>query len=419
MPLYTKRSQAKVTFHGTSVTPITAADSRNSDLRRFRILPTYPSPQQRRELTSNASSSSFRTSYVLNDSSGSDSDESSISNISRQFWQKRALARGNFRVDDGESTDSDSMKSEPVSTQTYSTIHVTPPCSRLRKDVFRFNMEGTGMVMSLCKARTGHCWITRHNGKIIYLYHRTGHKETWRTISTGLEMMAIREDRVTFVVPELSKTIFKMAATGRLSRFISFELEIGGICCTSRCETLVTTTPIKKSHKKGPKPRSVPSVLRLNQEGEVIWSIKHKGTEAFVKPSKIAVNVNGDICVLDLEPSRPHLVILSPDGEERKRYFGVQDKVLSHPFEPKDICCDRSGFIYLLDLHNSAVHVLDKQGNFKYFLFTKDDGYRYPSAIAYESDGFVWVGFSCGAIRIFDTKQQLRLQSVNDFAKPV
>lgn len=409
-----------MTFYGASTTPVAAGDSRNSDLRRFHVLPSYPSPQQRREITSNASSSSFQTGYILAEDSSSDSDESSISAVSRRFWQKRALAKGNFRVS-SESSDSDSITSETVTNQTYSTIHVTPSCSRQRKDAYRFNVEGTGAILSMCKPKSGYCWISRHNDKAIYLYQRNGHKKDWRTVSTKIGLMSLREDKVILVVPELSQTIFKMAPSGRMTPFISFELEIGGICSTSRCEILVTTTPLQRSHKKGPKPRSIPSVLRLDREGQVIWSIRHKGTDSFVKPSKVAVNVNGDICVLDHEPSREHLVILSPDGEERKRYFGIQDKVLNHPFEPKDLCCDNEGYIYVVDLHNCAVHVLDKHGNFKHFLFTKDDGYPYPVAITCESGSFIWVGLSCGAVRVFDTKQRetlaMNLQSLSRTSK--
>ena len=411
MPLYPRRSKVAVTFYGASATPITAGDSRNSDLRRFHVIPAYPSPHRRREITSAASSSSFRTSYIMaDDSSDSDSDDSTISDVSRQFWQKRALAKGNFRVDD--SSDSDSMKSETVTNQTYSTIHVPPSSSRQQKDAYRFNVEGTGPILSICKYRGGYCWISRHNDKVIYLYQRTGVKKDWRTISSRLGHIAFRDDKVILVVPELSQTIFKMASSGRLTPFMSFELEIGGICTTSRYETLVTTTPLQKSHKKGPRPIHIPSILRISREGEVIWSIRHKGTDAFVRPTKITVNSNGDICVLDLEPTREHLVILSPDGEERKRYFGVQDKVLAHPFEPKDVCCDGKGHIYVADLQNCAVHVLDKHGNFQHFLFTKDDPYPYPVALTCESGKFIWVGLITGAVRVFDIKQieTLRVQ---------
>ncbi|XP_045158431.2 uncharacterized protein LOC123524351 [Mercenaria mercenaria] len=408
MPLQTRRSQASTTFYGHSTEPVKTGESKNSNFRAsnrsnlhsFRVLPSYPTPQQRREITSDASASSFRTSYVMpDDSSDSESDASTESNLSRAFYRERTLARGTFRVD--ESSDEESAPSETVTNLTYSSIHLTPRSRQLQREAYKFNVEGTGAILCIMATRAGQCWISRYNDKILHLYHRNGHKKESKTISEKVSMMCLRQDRTFLVTPQFSRSIFKMAPSGKMTTFLTFELEIGGFCSTSRNEILVTTTPIQKSQKKGPRPRRTPSVLRFGQSGEALWEIKVKGIATFVKPSKIEVNVNGDICVLDHETSKEHLIILSPDGEEKKRYYGIQDKVLDHPFEPKDICCDKEGFIYIADVRNNTVHVLDKHGNFHHFLFTKHDGNKYPCAIACDSEGFLWVGLSSGAIRVY------------------
>lgn len=409
MPLQTKRIQASTTYYSQSVEPTSTRESKESNfrdsnrsiLKSFRVLPTYPTPKQRRELTTNASSSSFRTSYVMaDDSSDSESDASSASEISRKFWQKRALESGNFRVD--ESSDSESIESEPVTNQTYSSILLKSPSKRPRKEKYRFSVEGTGAITEISAARVGQCWISRFNDKLLHLYHRNGHKKETKSISANIHMLCTRQDKTILAVPQFSKTVYKMAPSGKLTPFVSFELEIGGICCTGRSEILLTTTPVQKSHKKGPQPRTTPSVLRINHLGEKIWEFKVKGTDPYVKLSKITVNKNGDICVLDNEQSKEHVVILSPDGEEKKRYYGVQDKVLANHFEPKDICCDKNGFIYITDIRNCAVHVLDKHGVFNHFLFTKHDGNQYPGSIMCDSDGFIWVGLASGTVLVFN-----------------
>lgn len=414
MPLYTRRSQASTTFFGHSTETVKTResmhsnlrDSNRSNLRSFRLLPSYPTPHQRKEITSNASSSSFRTSYVMpDDSSDSESDVSTVSNRSRAFWRERTLARGNFQVD--ESSDSDSAPSESVTNMTYSSIDLNPRTVKTQKEAYKFNTEGTGAITCILAARAGQCWVCRYNDKILHLYHRNGHKKESKSVSEKVSMMCIRHDKTVLVIPHLSKSILKMTPSGKMTTFLTFELEIGGFCSTSRNEILITTTPVQKSQKKGPRPRRSPSILRVSQSGETIWEIKVKGTDPFIKPSKIEVNVNGDICVLDLEPSREHLVILTPDGEEKKRYYGIKDRVLVHPFEPKDVCCDKAGNIYIADIRNSAVHVLDKHGNFQHFLFTKYDGNQYPSAITCDSEGFLWVGFSSGAIRVYKTDQRM------------
>ena len=414
MPLFTRRSQAFTTNFGYSTEPGSTRESNisnfrspnRSQLRSFRVLPSYPSPQQRREITTNASASSFRTSYVMaDDLSDTESDDTSISNLSRAFYRERTLARGNFCVDES-SDDDESMPSEPVTNMTYSSIHLTPRSKQPQKEAYRFNVEGTGAVTCILFIRSGQCWISRHNDKILHLYHRNGHKKETKTLGEKITMMCMRQDKSFLVIPQFSRSVFKLAPSGKMTTFLTFELEIGGFCSTSRNEILITTTPIQKSQKKGPRPRKTPSVLRFSQSGDRLWEIKVKGTDPFIRPSKIEVNINGDICVLDHEASKEHLVILAPDGEEKKRYYGIQDKALDHPFEPKDICCDKNGFIYLPDVRNSAVHVLDKCGNFHHFLFTKNDGNKFPCAITCDSDNFIWVGLSSGAIRVYKVDQK-------------
>ncbi|XP_052775801.1 uncharacterized protein LOC128213786 [Mya arenaria] len=406
MPLCTRRSQASVTSYG-SMDPTSTGNSKCTNrITSFRELPSYPTPNQRKEIFSTASSSSFQTSYILPNEASTltDSHNTDISDVSRQFWQIRDLERGRFNVD-GSSEEEEAAESETVSNLSYSTIHETPRIARDRKEAFRFNIEGTGAIQCIFVLQTGQCWITRHNDKMLYLYHRNGHKKEARSISLKLTLIARREDKTILAVPHLAQAVYKMSPTGSLAQFLSFDLQVGGVCCTSRSETLVTTTPIQRSQKKGPRPRKVPSVIRFSQTGEVIWCIKNKGVDPFVRPSKVAVNKNGDICVLDHEPSREHVVFLSPDGEEKRRYYGVQHPDLVHPFAPRDVCCDRKGHVYVADLHNSVVHVLDKTGRFSHFLFKKHDGNPYPVAIACETDGFVWVGLSSGAIRIYDTNK--------------
>jgi len=407
MPLFTRRSQASVTFYG-SLDPLSNGTSKCTHrITSFRQLPSYPTPNQRKEISSSISSSSFQTSYVLpNEASTlSNSRDTDISDVSRVFWQQRNLERGRFKVSDSSDED-DTIDSETVSNHSYSTIELAPPCPRVRKEVFRFNVEGTGAIACIAVVQPGQCWITRLNDKSLYWYHRNGRKKESKAISTAISQLVRRDDRTTLALPHLAQAVFKMSPTGVLTPFYMCELQIGGICCTSRSETLLTATPVQRSRKKGPRARKVPSVIRLSHSGEVIWCIKNKGVDPFVQPSKITTNVNGDICLLDLEPLREHVVILSPDGEERKRYYGVQHADLDHVFEPRDLACDRLGNIYVADLHNSAVHVLDKTGNFTHFLFTRRDGNQYPVSVTCETDGFLWVGLSSGAVRVYDIKQQ-------------
>ena len=238
---------------------------------------------------------------------------------------------------------------------------------------------------------------------MLHLFHRTGHKKETRTLKIKVQDVTVRQDKNLFVVPLHSKTVKRVSSSGKASDFYtSAELETSGVCSTSRNEILVTTKSVQFSQKKRPRARSKPSVMRLSQTGTVIWDIKTKGADPFIKPGKLTVSKVGDICVIDAEKSREHVVILAPDGELKGKYYGVKDPILNRPFDPKDVCFDNNGLIYVADLANSAVHVLDKNGNFHHFLITQRDGIMYPSALTCDSDGFVWVGSSTGVVYVFD-----------------
>ena len=407
MPLYTRRVQAAVTLYGSSTKP------RVTGRITQRVQPpVYPSPQRRREIREDTPSSTFKTSYVLADDDKDEDDdttsfssaESSGSKLSREFLKKKLFDEMQIVADDN--SDSDTANSaESVSSSSimsYSLSERIRKTPKPKKVAYTFNTQGTGSICCIGVARADQAWVCKSNDKVITLYHRNGHKKESRTLSTKLDMMWLRQDGVWLVIPALSQSIFRLSQSGKLTEFISFELAPGGVCCTSRNETLVCTMPIQKSQKKGPRPRQRPGILRLGQTGDKIWEIKTKGSDPFVHPYRISVNKNRDICVIDLEPQKEHVVILSPDGEEKCRYYGVTNKAIPKSFDPRGICCDKKGQIYIADMHSGAVHVLNAQGNFSHFLLTMQDGAGYPSTVACDSNGFVWVGFSSGMVRVYD-----------------
>ena len=418
MPLFTRRTHvsATSTFFG-----ISAESKRNSILlpskrraeanRSRRVLPKYPSSRRQKEITT-ATTSTFKTGYVIKDLDISDEESvsSSSTNESDEYLKTQLLTNENFVIE--ESSDSDSAPSVTVSNASYSSSEAPPRREERLKAILKFTCEGSGAVTCISAGRSGQAWVCRGNDRhLLHLYHRNGHKKETRTLNTKVDDVAVRQDKSLFIIPYQSQSVKRVSSSGRLTEFYSSpELATGGLCATSRFEILVTTKSVQISQKKRPKARVRPSVLRLTQTGELIWDIKTKGADPFVKPGRLDVGKHGDICVIDAEPSREHVVILSPDGELKGKYYGVKDPILTKPFDPKDVCYDKNEFIYVADLVNSAVHVLDKQGNFHHFLITSNDGIMYPSALACDTDGFIWTGCSSGTVYIFDVNPPVKPQ---------
>ena len=413
MPLFTRRSNisATSTFFGVSAdtkrTSVTLPSKRRGETNRSRrVLPKYPSARRQKEITT-ASTSTLKTGYMINDLESSDSSESSATTTtdqSNEYLKTHLLSNGNFVIEGSSDSDSASSMGTSISNVSYS-CNDTPKQPEVRfKAILKFTCEGSGPVTCVSAARSGQAWVCRGNDRhLMHLYHRNGFKKETRTLNTKVEDIAVRQDKSVFIVPYQSQMIKRVSTAGKLTDFYSsLELATSGICATSRSEILITTKPVEISQKKRPRARARPSVMRLTQTGEIIWDIKNKGADPFVKPGRLNVSKNGDICVIDGETSREHVVILTPDGKLRGKYYGVKDPILARAFDPKDVCYDKNGFIYVADLVNSAVHVLDKQGNFHHFLFTSKDGIQYPSALACDTDGFVWSGCATGYVFIFD-----------------
>lgn len=74
----------------------------------------------------------------------------------------------------------------------------------------------------------------------------------------------------------------------------------------------------------------------------------------------LAENRNGDICVSDTAS----LVVLDRTGKFRFRYHGKVFDTFDKPFKPRGVSTDSRGNIFLADLDNRCIHVLDKDGRF-------------------------------------------------------
>ncbi|XP_034337908.2 E3 ubiquitin-protein ligase TRIM71 [Magallana gigas] len=74
----------------------------------------------------------------------------------------------------------------------------------------------------------------------------------------------------------------------------------------------------------------------------------------------LAENRNGDICVSDTTS----LVVLDRRGKFRFRYHGKVFDTFYKPFQPRGVSTDSLGSIFLADLDNRCIHVLDKDGRF-------------------------------------------------------
>lgn len=125
-------------------------------------------------------------------------------------------------------------------------------------------------------------------------------------------------------------------------------------------------------------------------------------TNMFGYPFRIAININGDICVSDYGDGTRGVTIMQKDGNIKCLYRGPPTGIDGdQPFLPHGIVCDENGHILVSDWNNDCVHVLDRDGNFLLNLIGKKDGLEGPNALGLDKRGYLWVGDSHGVVRIF------------------
>lgn len=130
-------------------------------------------------------------------------------------------------------------------------------------------------------------------------------------------------------------------------------------------------------------------VVRYSQTGKLTQTIRHTNTgrELYSLPYFITENRNGDILV---SCSLHALVATDRNGEFLFSYRGNNPKsrIWAH-----GLCTDVHLHIFVCDLMNNSVHVIDKDGQFLSFLFIRPLGILQPCSLSYDiTTHCIWVG---------------------------
>jgi hypothetical protein len=136
-------------------------------------------------------------------------------------------------------------------------------------------------------------------------------------------------------------------------------------------------------------------LLVLSQSGKLLRTVGLElpvGT-CLTATDRVAINGNGDICVVAKKPGR--VIIMDSSGRNiRATYAGPPDSTfLNKKFDPRDVCCDTYGHILVSDSDNNCVHLLDGDGRFLQLLLTETDGLTSPGNMALDPAGHLWVDY--------------------------
>ena len=199
------------------------------------------------------------------------------------------------------------------------------------------------------------------------------------TIKTNFDIddMAVTSDGDILLADLRNKCIKSVSGKKTISTLFNTSGRPYSLCCLHNNNIVVTFCRESK-------------VIMYSRSGEIIQAFNDH--IKFRYPMSVAVNkVNQNIYVCDHEEncinSTGKVMTIGTDGQLLYEYSGQDSK----NFYPVKICTDLIGHIFITDLNNHCIHILDQEGKFVQYVLTSEQGLNEPTIIDVDSEGYVWV----------------------------
>lgn len=260
------------------------------------------------------------------------------------------------------------------------------------------SVASSRFITTMCEGGQDEAWVVWQWGPNIYLLDKSGN--VLRTVNAGCKVDDICTDFDGNLVISShdSKCIKIFDSEFNVKQSISMEKVPRGVEFVAKDEMVVCL--VQNMHfKKGDQS----SVARVKPDINTQTTVCN--SDSLIQPWRVAVNINGDICVSDR--NKGSVMIFDNEGNLKCSYSGA-DLEMRHPFAPHGICCDQFGQIFAVDYSNHTVHVLDPLGRFRGFLIMDQElekraifmGTSSPFSIAIDQGGDVWVGNKFGFVTV-------------------
>lgn len=188
--------------------------------------------------------------------------------------------------------------------------------------------------------------------------------------------LAVNEAGKVFVTMTTGGVVYELTVGGSfINIYTDQEYNARGITVTDDKEIIVGLCKSDPKHGK---------LIQLTPSGQYISSTtynKDGKTPLFENPNSISSNRNGDLIISD---SGKRVTVLTKDRKLKFIYNGHYGK-LRTSFNPSYTATDRYSHIIISDFSNSAIHLLDVDGNLVKYLLTSENGIQRPTGLAVDS----------------------------------
>jgi len=255
-------------------------------------------------------------------------------------------------------------------------------------------------VNCVCPADDGSAWIALGWTADVHMFYRHGVKVKTHVVSKTIDFIS-RQGEALIMSSNEQKMVGRPGPGFNLEEFATFPgYNPRGLTVTSNNDVLICLA--QSAAFQDYRPNHKNKVVRLNSAGKTIAEYGADG-KMFMYPLRVAVNVNGDICVSDCRKQK--VVIVKKNGELKTEYCGRNPPEPSTDekptFEPRGVACDTRGHIFVADGATHAIHMLDHTGRFLRFVVTEDQGLFGPYSVAVDRDDYLWIGCRDADIKVY------------------
>eukprot|EP00105_Crassostrea_gigas_P042683 XP_019926831.1 PREDICTED: uncharacterized protein LOC105337820 [Crassostrea gigas] len=243
--------------------------------------------------------------------------------------------------------------------------------------VREYTVPGVGSVYHISLGKSGRLWVSDHDwrGNLVQTDLQGNQLQKIQT-SGGYGYHTVTQDGDLIYTDRVNKVINRIAPDHTITEFIETG-DWGPIG--------VHSSHINGDLLVGMRKNIEGKVTRYNKTGAEIQNIQrdNKGQALYSGPYYITENINGDVCVSDINT----VVVVDKSGQHRFSYTGQGSGI-----NPYGICTDVLGHILVCDVNSDTVHLLDRDGQFLSLLLTEQQGIQVPPSVCVDDENNLWVG---------------------------
>ncbi|XP_065938565.1 E3 ubiquitin-protein ligase TRIM71 isoform X2 [Magallana gigas] len=244
--------------------------------------------------------------------------------------------------------------------------------------VRKYTVPGVDGVFHISLGKSDRLWVSDVYGNLVQTDLQGNQLQKIQTNGGSDGYHTVTQDGGLIYTDRENKVINKITPDNTITEFIK----------TGNWEPLsIHSSHINGDILVGMKTDEEGKVTRYNKTGTEIQNIQrdNKGQPLYKYPHYITENINGDVCVSDID--KHAVLVVDKSGQHRFSYTGQRSRL-----DPFGICTDVLGHILVCDEISEKAHLLNRDGQFLSLLLTPQQGVDYPYSVCVDGENNLWVG---------------------------